>query len=133
MGWICSHCIDVLHWSPVNCSDHSIWLPHHHSDRRCILCCELDSQLLCGEHVCPFLYIQSSVWLGLQLYILCWSGGILTVGRGGGVLVMSPTLEALVRATGWQTTYRIMAGVGFVLCSLAITFDPNVEKDEEIT
>ena len=59
--------------------------------------------------------------------------GILTVGRGGGVLVMGPTLEALVRATGWQTTYRIMAGVAFVLCSLAITFDPNVEKDEEIT
>jgi len=59
--------------------------------------------------------------------------GVLTAGHGGGVLIMGPTLEALVRATGWQTTYRIMAGVVFVLCSVAITFDPNVEKDEEIT
>ena len=57
--------------------------------------------------------------------------GVLTAGHGGGVLVMGPTLEALIRATGWQTTYRIMAGVAFVLCSLAVTFDPNVEKDEE--
>ena len=44
---------------------------------------------------------------------------------------MGPTLEALIRAVGWQTTYQIMAGVAFVLCSLAITFDPNVEADEE--
>ena len=52
--------------------------------------------------------------------------GVLTAGHGGGVLVMGPTLEALVRITGsWQTTYRIMAGVAFMLCSLAVTFDPN--------
>ena len=58
--------------------------------------------------------------------------GVLTAGHGGGVLIMGPTLEALVRTTGcWQTTYRIMAGVAFVLCSLAVTFDPNVESDDE--
>ena len=58
--------------------------------------------------------------------------GVLTAGHGGGVLIMGPTLEALVRITGsWQTTYRILAGVVFVLCSLAVTFDPNVESDEE--
>lgn len=58
--------------------------------------------------------------------------GVLTAGHGGGVLVMGPTLEALVRITGsWQTTYRIMAGVAFMLCSLAVTFDPNVESDED--
>ena len=44
---------------------------------------------------------------------------------------MGPTLEALIRAIGWKDAYRIMAGVAFVLCSLAITFDPNVEKDAE--
>lgn len=45
---------------------------------------------------------------------------------------MGPTLEALVRITGsWQMTYRIMAGVAFILCSLAVTFDPNVESDED--
>ena len=57
--------------------------------------------------------------------------GLLTGGHGGGVLIMGPTLEALIRAIGWKDAYRIMAGVAFVLCSLAITFDPNVEKDAE--
>ena len=57
--------------------------------------------------------------------------GLLTGGHGGGVLIMGPTLEALIRAIGWKDAYRIMAGVTFVLCSLAITFDPNVEKDAE--
>ena len=56
--------------------------------------------------------------------------GTLLAGVGGGILVMGPTLEALIRTTSWQTTYRIMAGVSFVMCSLAITFDPNVEKDD---
>lgn len=58
--------------------------------------------------------------------------GVLTAGHGGGVLITGPTLEALARTTGsWQTTYRIMAGVAFVLCSLAVTFDLNVERDDD--
>ena len=57
--------------------------------------------------------------------------GTLLAGVGGGILIMSPTLEALIRTTSWQTTYHIMAGVAFVLCLLAITFDPNVEKDDD--
>ena len=51
--------------------------------------------------------------------------------RWHGVLIMGPTLEALIRAIGWKNAYRILAGVAFVLSSLAITFDPNVEKDAE--
>lgn len=58
------------------------------------------------------------------------ANGVLHAGPGVGVLVMAPTLEALIRASGWQTSYRIMAGVALVLCSLAITFDSNVETDE---
>ncbi|XP_068681736.1 monocarboxylate transporter 10-like isoform X2 [Montipora foliosa] len=59
--------------------------------------------------------------------------GILNLGIGGGILVMGPTLEALIRAIGWRYTCRIMAVVVVVLRSLAITFDPNVEGNEEIT
>ena len=56
--------------------------------------------------------------------------GVLTAGHGGGVI--GPTSEAIVRITvSWQTTYRIMAGVAFILCSLAVTFDPNIESDED--
>ena len=56
--------------------------------------------------------------------------GVLTAGHGGGVI--GPTSEAIVRITvSWQTTYHIMAGVAFILCSLAVTFDPNIESDED--
>ena len=58
------------------------------------------------------------------------ANGLLNAGSAVGVLVMGPTLEALVKALGWKTSYRIMAGVAFVLCSLAIIFDSNVETDE---
>ena len=59
------------------------------------------------------------------------ASGVLNVGVGAGVLIMGPTLEALIKATGWQTTCRIMAGVVFVLYSLVVTYDPNVETDEK--
>lgn len=56
--------------------------------------------------------------------------GVLTSGHGGGVLILGPTLEALRTVTGWQATWRIMAGVALFTCSLSVTFDPNVETDE---
>ncbi|XP_068729989.1 monocarboxylate transporter 10-like [Montipora capricornis] len=59
--------------------------------------------------------------------------GILNLGVGGGILVMGPTLEALIMATGWRSTCRVMAVVVVILRSLVITFDPNVEANEEIT
>ena len=46
---------------------------------------------------------------------------------------MGPTLEALIEATGWRATCRIMAGVAIASHTLAITFDPNVERNEETT
>ena len=58
------------------------------------------------------------------------ANGLLNAGSSVGVLVMGPTLEALVKALGWKTSYRIMAGVALALCSLAITFDSNVETEQ---
>ena len=58
------------------------------------------------------------------------AAGVLTSGHGGGVLILGPTLEALRTVTGWQATWRIMAGVALFTCSLSVTFDPNVETDE---
>ena len=57
--------------------------------------------------------------------------GILTAGQGGAGLIMGPMLGALIRATTWQVTCRVMSGAVFVLCLFAVTFDPNVETDEE--
>ena len=58
--------------------------------------------------------------------------GLLTAGHGGGVLLIGPTLQSIIDTMGWRNTYRIMAGVAFVLCLPAVAFDPNVEsKDDE--
>ncbi|XP_068681705.1 monocarboxylate transporter 10-like [Montipora foliosa] len=59
------------------------------------------------------------------------AAGVLTAGIGGGVLIMGPALEALTRAFNWQTTFLIMAGINFFVSLFSITFDPNVEKDQE--
>ena len=59
--------------------------------------------------------------------------GVLTTGISVGVLVMGPTLEIIIEAHGWQTCLRIMALVAFFICSLAITFDPNVEANKKVS
>ncbi|XP_074631618.1 monocarboxylate transporter 10-like [Acropora palmata] len=59
------------------------------------------------------------------------AAGILTAGIGTGILIMGPILEELTRVTNWQTTFRIMAGVNLLVSLGAVTFDPNVEKDQE--
>ena len=59
--------------------------------------------------------------------------GLLNIGIGGGILIMGPTLQALIEANGWRATCRIMAGVAIASHSLAVTFDPNVERNEETT
>ncbi|XP_068730999.1 monocarboxylate transporter 10-like isoform X1 [Montipora capricornis] len=59
--------------------------------------------------------------------------GIISGGIGFGVIVMSPTAELMIRATDWQTTFLIMAGVIFLVSLLTISFDPNVDEDQETT
>ena len=56
--------------------------------------------------------------------------GIVTCGQGGGVLILGPLLQTMIDAFGWQTTYRIMAGVVLFLCLSGLTYSPNVESDE---
>ncbi|KAJ7393156.1 hypothetical protein OS493_006122 [Desmophyllum pertusum] len=36
----------------------------------------------------------------------------------------------MIDAYGWQTTYRIMAGVVLVLCLSGLTYSPNVQSEE---
>ncbi|XP_022793943.1 monocarboxylate transporter 12-like [Stylophora pistillata] len=56
--------------------------------------------------------------------------GILTCGQGAGVLIMAPVLQMMVDAYGWRTTYRMMAGVVFLICLTAVTYSPNVEGED---
>ena len=75
LAWFDSvHRLGLLHWAPVFCSGYSIWLPSHNFDRRRILCRQFDYQLFCGEHDGSLLYLQSPIWFGIQLHVLCGSG-----------------------------------------------------------
>ena len=56
--------------------------------------------------------------------------GIVTCGQGGGVLILGPLLQTMIDAFGWQTTYRIMAGVVLSLCLSGLTYSPNVENED---
>ncbi|KAJ7393160.1 hypothetical protein OS493_006126 [Desmophyllum pertusum] len=56
--------------------------------------------------------------------------GIVTCGQGGGVLILTPLLQTMIDAYGWQTTYRIMAGVVLVLCLSGLTYSSNVQSEE---
>ena len=56
--------------------------------------------------------------------------GILTCGQGAGVLIMAPVLQMMIDAYDWKTTYRIMAGVIFLMCLTALTYSPNVEGED---
>jgi len=53
--------------------------------------------------------------------------GIVTCGQGGGVLILSPLLQTMIDTLGWQTTYRIMAGVVLIICLSGLTYSPDVQ------
>ena len=56
--------------------------------------------------------------------------GILACGQSGGPLILAPVLQMMIDAFGWQTTYRIMAGVVLLLCLSGVTYSPNVESND---
>lgn len=43
---------------------------------------------------------------------------------------MAPVLQMMIDAYDWKTTYRIMAGVIFLMCLTALTYSPNVEGED---
>lgn len=57
--------------------------------------------------------------------------GITTSGSSLGVLVLGPVLQVLVDNFGWRGCMRIMTSIMFASSALGVSFDPNVEEDEE--
>ena len=56
--------------------------------------------------------------------------GIVMLGQGGGVLILSPLLQTMIDTFDWRTTYRIMAGIVPVLFLFGLTYSPNVQTEE---
>ncbi|KAJ7391415.1 hypothetical protein OS493_018460 [Desmophyllum pertusum] len=56
--------------------------------------------------------------------------GLAVTGPGGGLLMMSPVIQALLNNTSWRMTFLSMAGIVFLTCILSCSFDPNVATDD---
>lgn len=57
--------------------------------------------------------------------------GITTSGSSLGVLATGPVLQVLVDNFGWRGCLRIMTSAMFASSALGVSFDPNVEEDDE--
>ena len=55
--------------------------------------------------------------------------GLAGIGPGGGLLLMSPIIHALLDKTSWRMTFLSMAGIMFLTCILSFFFDPNVNYE----
>lgn len=59
--------------------------------------------------------------------------GIMTLGQGGGVLILGPVLQKSIDHFGWRTTFRIMSTVVPALCLFGLSYSPNVESEANDT
>ena len=50
--------------------------------------------------------------------------GVVGSGQGLGVMALGPFLQYLLGTTDWRSTFRVMAGVVFVVCFVALSYAP---------
>ncbi|EDO42483.1 predicted protein [Nematostella vectensis] len=60
----------------------------------------------------------------------CSAVGMVTAGPAAGVLVMGPSLQALVNAVGWRHAYRILSVVFVLSCALSWPFREEAPDNE---
>lgn len=56
------------------------------------------------------------------------AAGLVLMGPGGGLIVMSPIIQALLDVTTWRITFVAMAGMLLLTCILSCSFDSNVRE-----
>lgn len=60
--------------------------------------------------------------------------GLVLMGCGGGLIVMSPIIQALLTVSSWRITFIAMAGMLFVTCILSCSFDSKIgDNDKDST
>ena len=57
--------------------------------------------------------------------------GLVTAGAGLGVFALAPINQTLIDDYGLSITYRVLGFVILVNCFLALSYDPNIEEEEE--
>lgn len=59
------------------------------------------------------------------------AAGLVLMGSGGGLIVMSPIIQALLSFTTWRITFLAMAGMLLLTCILSCSFVTDVGNDIE--
>ena len=65
-------------------------------------------------------------------YFMKWrslSIGLIAMGPGGGLFIMSPIVHELFERFGWRGTFLSMAGIVFITSSMAFVYQPITESD----
>lgn len=75
-------------------------------------------------------------YMAVPRYFTKWrslSLGLIAMGPGGGLFIMSPIVQLLFERFGWRGTFLSMAGIDITMCVLAFVYRPIVldyDKDE---
>ena len=75
-------------------------------------------------------------YIAVPRYFTKWrslSLGLIAMGPGGGLFIMSPIVQLLFEKFGWRGTFLSMAGIDSIICLLAFVYRPIVldfEKEE---
>jgi len=75
-------------------------------------------------------------YIAVPSYFTKWrslSLGLIAMGPGGGLFIMSPIVQLLFENFGWRRTFLSMAGIDVLMCLLAFVYRPVVldsEKEE---
>ena len=72
-------------------------------------------------------FVFITVYLIVPRYFRKWrslSLGLIAMGPGGGLFIMSPIVQAFLEHLGWRGAFFAMAGVIFVVCMVCCTFRP---------
>lgn len=72
-------------------------------------------------------------YIAVPRYFTKWrslSLGLIAMGPGGGLFIMSPIIQLLFENFGWRGTFLCMAGIDSIMCLLAFVYRP-IELDSE--
>ena len=72
-------------------------------------------------------------FLEVPKYFMKWrslSLGLIAMGPGGGLFIMSPIVHALLEKYGWRGTFLSMAGIVSITCILAFIYRPIVSDSD---
>ena len=72
--------------------------------------------------------------MAVPRYFVRWrslSLGLIAMGPGGGLFIMSPIVQALFERFGWRGTFLAMAGIISLACVMALVYRPiSLESDK---